>query len=218
MTTKRTLILIVLLAVVALAVSLWAYPNLPEMVPSHWNLQGEVDGTMQRTTMVFLLPGLMLFLGLLLLFIPTIDPLRSNVERFRGAFNWFIVGMTLFFLLMHVLTILAGLGVSFNMTIVLIPAVSVVMIGIGFVLDKTKPNWFLGIRTPWTMSSPNVWEKTHRLGGLLFKIGGVVLLAGMAFSPQTGFLLMIGLILAITLVTVVYSYFAYRAEGSHKQV
>ncbi len=218
MTTKRTLVLIVLLAVVALAVSLWAYPNLPEMVPSHWNLQGEVDGTMQRTTMVFLLPGLMLFLGLLLLFIPTIDPLRSNVERFRGAFNWFIVGMTLFFLLMHVLTILAGLGVSFNMTIVLIPAVSVVMIGIGFVLDKTKPNWFLGIRTPWTMSSPNVWEKTHRLGGLLFKIGGVVLLAGMAFSPQTGFLLMIGLILAITLVTVVYSYFAYRAEGSHKQV
>ena len=218
MTTKRTLILIVLLAVVALAVSLWAYPNLPEMVPSHWNLQGEVDGTMQRTTMVFLLPGLMLFLGLLLLFIPTIDPLRSNVERFRGAFNWFIVGMTLFFLLMHVLTILAGLGVSFNMTIVLIPAVSVVMIGIGFVLDKTKPNWFLGIRTPWTMSSPNVWEKTHRLGGLLFKIGGVVLLAGMAFSPQTGFLLMIGLILAITLVTVVYSYFAYRAESSHKQV
>jgi len=94
----------------------------------------------------------------------------------------------------------------------------VVMIGIGFVLDKTKPNWFLGIRTPWTMSSPNVWEKTHRLGGLLFKIGGVVLLAGVAFSPQTGFLLMIGLILAITLVTVVYSYFAYRAEGSHKQV
>ena len=218
MTTKRTLILILLLSVVALAVSLWAYPNLPEMVPSHWNLQGEVDDTMQRTTMVYMLPGLMLFLGLLLLFIPMIDPLRSNVDRFRGAYNWFIVGMTLFFLLIHVLTILAGLGVAFNMTIVLIPAVAVVMIGIGFVLDRTKPNWFLGIRTPWTLSSPNVWEKTHRLGGLLFKIGGVVMLAGMAFPPQTGFLLIMGLILGITLVTVVYSYFVYRAEGPNKSI
>jgi uncharacterized membrane protein len=204
--------MIVLLSAVALAFSLWAYPNLPEMVPSHWNLQGEVDDTMQRTTMVYLLPGTMLLLGLLLLFLPTIDPLRSNVNRFRGAYNWFIGGMTLFFLLLHVLTILAGLGVSFNMTIVLIPAVAAVMVGIGFVLDKTKPNWFLGVRTPWTLSSPGVWEKTHRLGGLLFKVGGVVMLAGMAFSPQTGFLLIMGLILAITLVTVIYSYFAYRAE------
>jgi uncharacterized membrane protein len=215
-TTRRTFFLIVLLSVAAVAVSLWAYPRLPEMVPSHWNLQGEIDGTMPRGRMVALLPGMMLFLGLLLLFIPYIDPLRSNVERFRTTYNWFIAGMSLFFLLLHVLTILAGLGVVFNMTTVLIPAVAVVMEGIGFVLDKTKPNWFLGIRTPWTLSSPSVWEKTHRLGGFLFKVGGLVMLAGLAFSPQTGFLLIMGLILAVTIVTVVYSYFAYRAEHTNR--
>ena len=212
MTTKRTALLVVLLSAAALAFSLWAFPNLPERVPSHWNMQGQVDGTMPRATMVYLLPGTMLILGLLLLYIPTIDPLRKNVERFRSAFNWFIAGMTLFFLFLHVLTVLAGLGVAFNMTVVLIPAVAVVMVGIGFVLDRTQPNWFLGIRTPWTMSSPTVWEKTHRLGGLLFKVGGVAVLVGLATSPQTGFLLIMGLILAITLVTVVYSYFAYRSE------
>ncbi len=172
---------------------------------------------MPRGKMAALLPVMMLFLGLLLLYIPYIDPLRSNVERFRRAYNWFIAGMMLFFLLLHVLTILAGLGLAFNMTMVLIPGVAVVMVGIGFLLDKTKPNWFLGIRTPWTLSSPSVWEKTHRLGGFLFKVSGLVMLAGLAFSPQPAFMLMIGLILTVTLVTIVYSFFAYRAEQANNQ-
>lgn len=212
MTIKQTLVAIVLIVLAGLAFSLWAYPRLPEMAPSHWNAAGEVDDTMRREILVVLMPALTLVIGLLLLYIPYIDPLRANVERFRGALNWFIAGVCVFFLFIHVATILAGLGINFNMTYLLIPAASLVMLGIGFVLDKTKPNWFMGIRTPWTLTSPTVWEKTHRLGGLLFKLGAAVMLVGLLIPPEAAFLLIIGVILVITISTILYSYFAYRAE------
>jgi len=212
MTINRTLLMIVFLTLAGLAISLWAYPQLPEMTPSHWNPAGEVDDTMPRGIIALLMPGLTLVLGLLLLYIPTIDPLRSNVEHFRSAFNWFIVGISLFFLFVHVLTILAGLGIGFNMTYLLIPATSMVLFGISIVLERSKPNWFLGIRTPWTLSSPSVWEKTHRLGSLLFELSGAVMFIGLILPPQAAFLLIMGLILLTTLVSVIYSYFVYRAE------
>lgn len=212
MNIKRTLVIIVLLTLTGLAVSLWAYPQLPEMVPSHWNIAGEVDDTMQRGMVAFLMPGTILFLGLLLLFLPNIDPLRANVERFRSVYNGFIAGLSVFLLYLHILIILAGLGVEFNPIYLLIPFVSLAMFGIGVFLEKIKPNWFAGIRTPWTLNSPTVWEKTHRLGSRLFKLNGVVILFGLIFSPQVAFFIMIGSILITTLVLVAYSYFAYRAE------
>jgi uncharacterized membrane protein len=212
MTVKRTLSIVVLLALAGLAVSLLAYPSLPPMVPSHWNAAGEVDDTMQRGVMALMMPVLILALGLLLLYIPNIDPLRSNVERFRGVYNWFIVGFSAFFLYLHILIILAGLGAKFNLTYLLVPAFSLGMFGLGLVLERTKPNWFIGIRTPWTLSSPTVWEQTHRLGSLLFKLSAGVTLIGLLFSPQAAFVVMTGSILIAALASVIYSYFAYRKE------
>jgi uncharacterized membrane protein len=159
MTVKRTIVVIIILVLAGLGFSLWAYPQLPEMAPSHWNFAGEVDDTMPRSTVAFLVPGVILGLGLLLLYIPNIDPLRANVERFRSIYNWFIIGASAFFLFLHILVILAGLGVKLNMTHLLIPAASIIMFKISHVLDKTKPNWFLGVCTPWTLSSLTVWKK-----------------------------------------------------------
>lgn len=212
MTVNRTLVMIVLLVIAGLVISLWAYPQMPDRVPSHWNIAGEVDATMQRSTVAFLMPVISLVLGLLLLYLPNIDPLRANVEKFRSAYNWFIVAFLAYFLYLHILIILAGLGVEFNLTHLLIPAASLMMFGIALVLERTRPNWFLGIRTPWTLSSPTVWEKTHRLGSLLFKLSGAVMLIGIFLSPQAAFAIVIGSILITTLVSVIYSYFAYRAE------
>jgi uncharacterized membrane protein len=212
MTVKRTLVVLVILVLFGLGFSLWAYPQLPEMAPSHWNFAGEVDDTMPRGSVAFLMPGVILALGLLLLFIPNIDPLRANVEGFRVVYNWFILGTSAFFLFLHILVILTGLGVRFNMTHMLIPAASLGMFGIGIVLDRTKPNWFLGVRTPWTLSSPVVWDKTHRLGSRLFKLSGVVILASVFLSAEATFAILIGSILIATVVLVTYSYVAFRAE------
>jgi uncharacterized membrane protein len=212
MPTKTTIVVLVILTLVGLALSLLVYPTLPEMVPSHWNAAGEVDDTMSRNTITFLIPGFTLVLGLVLLYLPNIDPLRANVERFRRVYNLFIVGFAAYLIFIHVLILLAGLGVEFNMTYLLIPPASLMMFGIGFVLEKTKPNWFLGVRTPWTLSSPDVWEKTHRLGSLLFKVSGGIMLFGLIVSADVAFTIMIGAILLTTIVLIFYSYFAYQAE------
>lgn len=214
MTTKTSIIVLIILTLIGLVLSLWIFPTLPEMVPSHWNAAGEVDDTMPRNTIAFLIPGLTLVVGLALLYLPNIDPLRANVERFRRVYNLFIVGFAAYLIYIHMLVLLAGRGVEFNMTYLLIPPASLMMFGIGFVLEKTKPNWFLGVRTPWTLSSPLVWEKTHRLGGQLFKVTGGIMLLGLFVSPDVAFTIMIGAILLTTIVLIFYSYFAYRAEKS----
>jgi len=212
MTIKRTLVIVLILTIAGLVFSLWAYPQLPEMVPSHWNIAGEVDGWMPRTTNALLLPGIILGLGLLLLFLPNIDPLRANVERFRNTYNWFIVGFSVYMLFLHVITTLAGLGIQFNMIHAVIPAMAILVFGVGLLMEKVRPNWFIGVRTPWTLSSPTVWQKTHRLGALLFKISSVLMLLPLLFPPEWGIFLMMVLVIGITLVTIVYSYFVYRAE------
>jgi uncharacterized membrane protein len=151
-------------------------------------------------------------LGLLLLYLPNIDPLRANVEGFRSVYNKFVVGVSSFFLFLHIMIIVAGIGVAFNPIYLIVPATSLLMFGIGLLLEKTQPNWFMGIRTPWTLSSPTVWEKTHRLGSLLFKLSAGFILIGLLFSPQIAFSILIGSLLTSALVSAIYSYFAYRAE------
>jgi uncharacterized membrane protein len=212
MTVKRTLVIVLILTLAGLAFSLWALPQLPEMVPSHWNAAGEVDDWMPRTTNALLLPGIMLVMGLLLVFIPNIDPLRQNVERFRTTYNWFIVGFSLYLLFIHVAITLAGLGIQFNMTHAIIPAVAILFFGIGIMMEKAQPNWFIGVRTPWTLSSPSVWQKTHHLGALLFKITAGWMLVSLLFPPEVGIILIMISIFLTAIVTVVYSYFAFRAE------
>jgi len=103
MPTKTTIVVLVILTLVGLALSLLVYPTLPEMVPSHWNAAGEVDDTMSRNTITFLIPGFTLVLGLVLLYLPNIDPLRANVERFRRVYNLFIVGFAAYLIFIHVL-------------------------------------------------------------------------------------------------------------------
>jgi uncharacterized membrane protein len=117
---------------------------------------------------------------------------------------------------MHGLTLLVGMGIQFNMTTMIIPALAGLFIGIGFVIERAKQNWFIGIRTPWTMSSPIVWDKTHHLGGLTMKIAGLVALVGVFLPPQTGFMLAFGMIMLGAFIPVVYSYVVFQAELKNK--
>jgi uncharacterized membrane protein len=214
MTIRCTSRIILLLAVLGVGFSLWTAPRLPAQVPAHWNMAGQVDGYQPRAMALWMIPVMGLALGLLLLYLPFIDPLRANVDRFRGAYNWLIVGLGVFLLFLHGITLLAGLGVALNVTWLMILAMALLFFGLGFLVERAQPNWFIGIRTPWTLSSPTVWAKTHRLGGLLFKLSAALMLVGLAFPPQVGFYFTLVPLLAAALTTVVYSYFAYRAEKS----
>ena len=212
MKLRTTIIVLVLLAAASFALSLWALPNLPDQIPTHWNAAGVVDGYAPRSTALWRMPLIILGTGLLLLLLPMLDPLRKNVDQFRPAFHWAILGTAAFLTYLHGITLLAGLGVQINMTQWMIPALAALMIGMGFLIERALPNWFIGIRTPWTLSSPSVWLKTHHLGGWTFKIGGALSLLGLLLPAEFGLLFSLIPILVASLIPVVYSYLLYRAE------
>ena len=217
MKTKTTLILMGIGILLAAAVSVYAYPRVPDVIATHWNANNVVDGTMSRFWGLAVMPLMMLGISALLMAVPHIDPLRRNIEAFRPYFNTFVVIFTLFMLYMHVLTVLLNMGVSLVLSQWMVPGMGLFIFYTGVLLHQAKRNFFIGIRTPWTLSSDTVWASTHRLGGWLFKAAGIIALLGFIFPSQSFLLLMAPMLLA-GLIPVIYSYFAYRRENGNSRV
>ncbi|MCC6147330.1 MAG: SdpI family protein [Anaerolineaceae bacterium] len=211
MNNRLTWIFSLLLILAAVLVSVVAGPNLPEQVATHWNAYGEADGYSLRLTAMMLTPAIMVGITLLLLAIPLIDPLKANIRLFRTAYNLLIIFLNLYLLYIHVLTVLWGLGVRYNMNRALTPALGLLFYFMGVLIGKARRNYMIGIRTPWTLASDVVWDKTHRLGGLLFKIAGVLALVGV-FFPNYALWFILVPVLAATVWSLVYSYVIYRRE------
>ena len=191
--------------------AIYFYPFLPEQVASHWSAQGEVDGYMSKCWGLFLMPIISLAVFLLFLVIPKIDPLKKNIEKFRKEFDKFIVIIVLFLFYIYILTLVWNLGWEFDMSRMIIPALGLLFYFVGDVVGKAKRNWFVGIRTPWTLSSDRVWDKTHKIGGKLFKIIGIVALLGF-FVPKYAIYIILIPVLVAAIFLVLYSYFEYRKE------
>lgn len=212
MSTRATVILSLVLIILAMLGSVFVYDQLPKQVASHWNEANQVDGYLSRFWGAFLTPVVSVGLLALFLVIPQIDPLKSNVVKFRGAFNAFISLMVAFLLYVHGLTLVWNLGYDhFNMGAAILPALGLLFIFIGLMMRKAKRNFFIGIRTPWTLSSDRVWDETHRVGGILFILSGLLALLGAFFPLYAFWLLMIPLFGSIIFL-VVYSYVLYRKE------
>ncbi|WP_050032553.1 SdpI family protein [Halorubrum halophilum] len=196
------------LVAIAAALSAVAAPSLPERVVTNWDAAGRPAGTLSRTAAVWLPPALMAGLVLLLAALPRVDPLRENVAAFRPTYDWFVVVLTAFLFVVHAGILAFNLGYEFPFTSLLVAAVSLLVYYVGAVLPRTERNWFMGIRTPWTLSSDAVWDRTHRLGGRLFKLAAVVGVAGLAFGEYAVYLLVVSVV-TVALVTAAYSYVLY---------
>ncbi|KPJ85864.1 hypothetical protein AMJ57_01500 [Parcubacteria bacterium SG8_24] len=203
-----------LLVWTALLLGVMLYQSLPETMASHWNSRGEVDGYMPRFWGVFLMPSVMALMAGLFMVIPKIDPLKKNLKRFMGHYAAFVLVLLGFLLYVHSLTLLWNLGVRFNMTITIVPAIAALFYFIGDVLRQAKRNWFLGIRTPWTLSSDRVWDKTHLLGARLYKASALITIAGLLVPRHAIWFLLLP-VMATTVVLIVYSYLLYRQEERH---
>jgi uncharacterized membrane protein len=213
MSTRNTLIRALLLIAAMIIFSIVVYNRLPAQMASHWGLNDQVNGTVSRFWGAFLMPIISLVMLGLLLLIPVIDPLKANIARFREPFNLFIVLMIAFLTYVHGLTIAWNLGYTgFQMSAALLPALGLLFIFIGYMLTKAKRNYFIGIRTPWTLSSDTVWDKTHALGSKLFIACGVLAFFGAFLGGQTAIWFLFVPLIGSAIFLVIYSYFLYRQE------
>ena len=213
MTTKATTIIVLLLIAGATIAGLLLWNQFPEQMASHWNVNDQVDGYMPKFWGVFLMPLVTLGMFVLFLVLPSIDPLKANIAQFREAFNLFIVLMVAFMLYVHALTLAWGLGYTgFKMSTSMLPAMGLLFFFIGYMLRKAKRNFFIGIRTPWTLSSDTVWDKTHQIGAVLFMVSGALAVIGGLVGGMTAFWMLFIPLIGSTLFLVVYSYVLYRNE------
>jgi len=208
---RKSEVLVLAIILASFILSAYIYPQLPDTLASHWNASGNVNGYMPKIFALFIMPAVSLVLFLLFVAIPRVDPLKQNIAQFRKYFDGFVVLIVLFLLYVHAFTILWNLGYTFDIIQVLVPAFAVLFFYLGILLENSKRNWFIGIRTPWTMSSDRVWESTHKTAGKLFKIFAVVSLAGF-FAGFYTFFIILGLMFAVVIYSVVFSYFEYMKE------
>lgn len=197
----------VLISLVALdfVFGLVAWRLMPARVPTHWGVSGEPNGWGPAWVNAFLPPAIAVVLYLTFLYIPLIDPLHRSYGAFGGPLRFLRFLVVGFLVVVHVLVVLASLGVAVPMDRAMRAALPLLFAGIGMIAPRLKPNWFFGIRTPWTLASEEVWTKTHALGGKLWTAGGL-LLVPCAFLPgPAGLAVLVAGIAALALVPVAYS-------------
>lgn len=189
--------------------ALVAAPALPEQLVTHWNAAGEPDGTMPKTLALALIPVFSAVLLALFAVLPRIDPRRESFGEFRSSYDWFVIVFVGYMLLVHAGIIAFNLGYEFDFALLLLAAVAGLFYCLGVLLTRAKRNWFVGVRTPWTLSSEAVWDRTHELAGRLFKLTALLALVGLLFDEYAVYFLVVPALL-IAAITVVYSYYLYE--------
>lgn len=208
--TCKTETLPILFILIVILISFYFHAHMPETVPSHWNAQGQVDGWSSKNFTVFFFPILIIGMYLLFLVLPYLDPRKQNYQKFTGAYHVFKTILILFISLIYILAGFAGLGYDLPMDKIVVSMIGLLFLIIGTYLPKIKSNWFIGIRTPWTLSSEEVWQKTHQIGGHLFIVEGALLIFLVFLLPQFLFSFFMVSIIIIVIWIFAYSYWLYR--------
>ncbi|MDA0815447.1 MAG: SdpI family protein [Chloroflexi bacterium] len=208
---RRELPLLGLVAAMWIATAV-AWPFAEDQIPTHWNARGEVDGYGGKAEGLLLLPGIALAMWALLAFIPKIDPGRRNYASFGNAYFLMRVALLAFFGLLHAGIVALALGADIDIFALFPLGIGVLFIVLGNLMPKFRPNYFAGVRTPWTLASARSWTATHRLAGRLFIVLGV-LLAGMVFVREEWMVFVILGGVGLLLVAVsAYSYVVWRND------
>lgn len=172
----------------------------------------DVDSYAPKIFGVFAIPLVLSISAFVFLIIPKIDPLRENIEKFRIYYNIFIIIFLLFIFLIHIWIISWNIGVIMNPHIFFSICFSFLFFYLSILLEKAKRNWFIGIRTPWTLSSDKFWKNTHKLGGRFFRIAAILSFIGIFFDKYSLFLVIIPAII-ISFYLILYSYLEYEKEN-----
>ena len=200
----------VALVALSFVTAYFAYPAMPERVASHWGIDGKVNGYLSREAGTYFVPALAAVIFALLYLLPMIDPKRENYRLFQKEYDELVAVIIAFLYYIYLLTLAYNMGYAFNLLQLIAPGFGALFLYAGVVLGKAKQTWFVGIRTPWTLSSEIVWNKTHALGSKLFIAAGIVALLGLVV-PQM-FVAAVAIVIASAVATFAYSYVEYRKE------
>jgi uncharacterized membrane protein len=201
---------LIIVAVMSLT-GLFLYDKLPDLIPNHWNIYGEIDSYWPKLTQIIFIPAITLAMALLFQFLPLIDPKKEKYVLFRKP--WVVLQMSIivFFAYLFFVT----LYMAFYPLTPIIPfifgGIGVLFVLLGNYLGKIRQNYFIGIKTPWTLDNEEVWNKTHRLGGWMFTICGLIVFAEAFIQWQVAWVF-IAAIIPTALVPIIYSYIIFRKE------
>ncbi|MDD3270102.1 MAG: SdpI family protein [Syntrophomonadaceae bacterium] len=186
------------------------YPHLPAKVPGHWNIHGEIDAYYPKSFGAFFEPLMVIAVYLLMLFTPLIDPKRNNYLRFAGAYRLLRWAVVLCFGLLYAATILVALGYPVNVALLVKASVAMLFIITGNFMSQFRHNYFVGIKTPWTLASEEVWQRTHRMGARIWVAGGLICLATAPVQASWGAYVFFIAVLVMVMVPMVYSYVVFH--------
>ena len=193
---------------VAWIASAIVYPRLPEQVPIHWNIRGEVDGYGSRMIGAFLAPALLIaFLGVFAA-LPQLSPKKFAVETFQRTYLFVMLLTTLLFAYIHMLILYATVIGNVQLGRAVIGGIMMFFVLMGNVMGKVRRNFYMGVRTPWTLASERVWNDTHRLTAWLFVAAGIIGIV-MLLTPIPEYFVF-GVILLAAIIPIVYSFVHYK--------
>ena len=208
-TTVRKEIPLIILAVLPVFYLGYIWKELPQKVPLHWNIKGEIDryGDKSELLLIILIPA---FVYLLLTIVPAIDP-KNKLNKMGNKLHTLkliLIGFTSILMLFITYTVKhESLGNPNNILML----IGVVFLILGNYFQTIKANYFIGIKTPWTLENEEVWEDTHLLGGRLWFIGGImIVISSLIFSTQLNFIIFFIITAILVIIPIVYSYIRYK--------
>lgn len=210
--TWKSEIIPILTVIAGIIFGIYFYFTLPDVVASHWNFKGEVDGYSSKLFTVVFFPIMFIGLYLMFYFLPYFDPKKERYQEFKNIYHIFKTIILFFLLSIFIIVGLTNLGYNINIGKIIPALIGILFIIIGKYMEKIKPNWFLGIRTPWTLSSETVWKKTHRFGSWVFIALGIILLLTPLFPEKISFTIFIISTMTLILSLFIYSLIIYTKE------
>ncbi|NMA91070.1 MAG: SdpI family protein [Amphibacillus sp.] len=203
---------IIPLIMIIFSISLWLifYRQLPEQVPMQWGADGSVNWTASKFVALLVNNGMYILLYLLLMFSPKIDPKKNNYKQFSRSYEIMVYAILGLFLIINVVVLFKSLGYPLEINFFIPFLIGLLLMIFGNYMQTIKPNWFIGIRTPWTLDNETVWRKTHRLGGKIFIILGLILMITPFLSDQYVLPVILISVIVGSLIPMIYSFYLYR--------
>ncbi len=186
-------------------------------IPTHWNLKGEVDSWSGKTFGVLGLLGVNILLFLVLYLMPLYSVrFRKQKDRFEKVLPSVVLIITALFALIHIASIMIAKNPEiFGERNLILAIIGVMFVMLGNLMPKLPSNFFIGIKTPWTLSSEYVWRRTHRFGGIAFIVAGAIFLVTGLMKKLPDIVMITSGVAAFVIImsTVVYSFVIFKKTG-----